>query len=480
MKDKRMKQNKWLNLGAMLLVLCLFVTGCGNKVSVKSLFESANKNADKIKSVDMDMILNMECKIESEDASMTMGMDLDANIKAEQEKGTYIEGEAKVNMLGTDMTVPVKSYTILDGDNTLVYSYNPSADSWTYEEKEADDTENFSKGLAGMDFSKIYNNLELQKDLEDYNCKKCYKVTGEFKGSDVKGLIGMLGDSLEESGIDADSAEYFKADAEFYFDKSSKNLTGMKMDFAGSDWEKLMSSSSDGNSMSTLLGEDTKMSMSVFEVEIKLNDTDNYKFELPDDVKKEAQKTGDADIDALLDLEGDEETDLDDEDSELEEEDSKILDSDLDAAKGIFKLEGEESSFSDVFAKLDAAGWAYDTEINDSETVAADDFGILIFSKGEKSISVWVTNSGSEEKSYKDCEVTGVSDSNIDNGILELDGGIQIGSSYEDVIGVFGDAGDVYEDDNFKSLEYEYQEAKLTISIMDDAVSGIDLETETN
>lgn len=302
MKEKRMKRNKWLGLGAMLLVFCMLATGCGSKVSVKSLFQSAGKSADKIKSVDMDMVFKLECKIGAENASMTMGMDMNANIKSEQKKGACVEGEANVNFLGTDMKLPVKSYTVLDGEDTLVYSYDSNEDSWTYEKKDTRDAENLSKGIAGMDFSKVYDKLELQKDLEDYNGRKCYKVTGEFKGSDVEGLIEMLGDSLEESGIDADSAEYFKADAEFYFDKSSKNLTGMKVDFADSDWEKLMSnSSSAGNDMRVLMGEDAKISMPVFEVEIKVNDTDNYTFKLPDDVKKNAQKA-DGD-DALPDLE---------------------------------------------------------------------------------------------------------------------------------------------------------------------------------
>lgn len=292
-----MKRRKSVVLAALLIVLCMIATGCSQKVTVKSLFENANKNSKKMDSVDMDIIMDMECKIEAAGASTTMGMNFDINAKAENEKGVYIDGEASINMMGSDMSVPVKAYTVMGKDENTVYTYDPTTEKWLYD---TTDAQNMNMNIAAEDYSKMYEQLTLAEETEEYNKKECYKVSGEIKGSDISSVMEKLETEFKDTGIDADAMEELTLKADFYFDKEKKDLVGVKFDFSDSDWDKILKSAS--SELEESIGSETSMTMSEFTMEIKLNAGSDYKFKLPSDVKEEAVKSDEA-AEELLELE---------------------------------------------------------------------------------------------------------------------------------------------------------------------------------
>lgn len=284
-----MKRRKSVVLAALLIVLCMIATGCSQKVTVKSLFENANKNSKKMDSVDMDIIMDMECKIEAAGASTTMGMNFDINAKSENEKGVYIDGEASINMMGSDMSVPVKAYTVMGKDENTVYTYDPTTEKWLYD---TTDAQNMNMNIAAEDYSKMYEQLTLAEETEEYNKKECYKVSGEIKGSDISSVMEKLETEFKDTGIDADAMEELTLKADFYFDKEKKDLVGVKFDFSDSDWDKILKSAS--SELEESIGSETSMTMSEFTMEIKLNAGSDYKFKLPSDVKEEAVKFDEA------------------------------------------------------------------------------------------------------------------------------------------------------------------------------------------
>lgn len=284
-----MKQRKRIVVGALLVVFCMAMTGCSQKVTVRSLFENANKNSKKMESVDLDILMDMECAIGAQGTSATMGMDFEINAKAENEKGAYMEGEGTVELMGSQISVPVKSYVEMGKDENKVYTYEPTSGQWIYDTTEAAD---MNLNLAAEDYSKIYKKLTLEEETTTYNEKECYKIAGQIQGSDISGLIEKLETEFSDTGVDAKAMEELKLNAEFYFDKESKNLAGATFDFSDSDWDQMLKEAS--SDLEDSLGAGTTMTMSKFTIEVRMQENSDYQFELPSEVTKEAVRSDEA------------------------------------------------------------------------------------------------------------------------------------------------------------------------------------------
>lgn len=471
-----MKRWKRMTLGALLAAVCILAMGCGKEVTVKSLFQDANKNTKDAKSIDMDVLLDLECKMEAENAATSMEFHFDVNAKMEVEKGLYMDGDAEIDLFGTNMTVPVKSYTVLDEEKSTVYTYDPNTDSWSYAEKDAEEND-FAEDVVGYDFSKIYDELTLADELEDYHDKKCYRVSGKVKGAELSDLIENIEEELQQNQLDEDALEYLTAEITFYFDQKTKDLSGMYLDFSDSDWEKLSESSNTSDEMG-MFGKDAKFNVPEFSMEIILNSHDDYKFKLPKDVKDQAVEDESKSENVLMNLGEDADTDTDtdnDTDGDSQSNGDAVLDKKLEIAKGNFKIDGKSYQLQSRANVLEEDGWVFDTEYNDSDMIPAEDYEIVSFSKDDKYISLYVFNESGEEKSYKECGLAGVYNTDMEAAVLELDSGIKVGSSYEDVVAVLGEPEDVYEDENYKSLDYVSAsgEISLEISFYDNIVSSI-------
>lgn len=470
-----MKRWKWLTLGMLLAAVCMLTMGCG-KVTVASLFQEANKNAKDAKSVDMDVLFDLECKMEAENAATGMEFHFDLNAQAENEKGLCVDGNAEISLLGTEMTVPMKSYTVLGKEKNTVYTYDPNTDSWTYAKKDTE--EDFAKDIVVYDYSKISDKLTLAEGMEEYHDKKCYSVSGQIKGSELSDLFKNMEEELQQYQLDEDALEYLTADLTFYFDGKTKDIAGIYFDFSNSDWDKLSedSKTADEIGMSGLFGGDAKLNVPEFSLEIIVNSYDDYKFELPADVKEQAVEDESKSENVMMNLGGDTDTDVDTEpDTNNQSNGDAVLDKSLDIAKGNFKIDGKSYQLKEGIDALEGEGWVFDTEYNDSDMIPAEDYEVLFFTKNDKSISLYIVNEASEEKSYKECSMYGVYDSDTESSSLELDGGIKIGSSYDDVVAAFGEPEDIYEDGDYKSLDYVSAsgDVSLEISFNENIVSSI-------
>lgn len=474
-----MKLWKRITLGALLAAVCILAMGCGKEVTVKSLFQDAHKNTKDAKSIDMDVLLDLECKMEAENAATSMGFHFDVNTKMENEKGLYMDGDAKIDLFGTNMTVPVKSYTVLGKEKSTVYTYDPNTDSWSYAEKDVDEND-FTEDIVGYDFSEIYDKLTLADELEDYHDKKCYSVSGKVKGAELGDLIENIEEELQQNQLDEDALEYLTAEITFYFDQKTKDLSGMYLDFSGSDWDKLSENSNASDEMGMgMFGKDAKLNVPKFSMEIIVNSYDDYKFKLPEDVKDQAVEDESKSENVLMNLGEDTDTDTDTDDDNQSNGDA-VLDKKLEIAKGNFKIDGKSYQLKSLANVLEEDGWVFDTEYNDSDMIPAEGYEIISFTKDDKFISLYVLNESDGEKSYKECDLAGVYNTDMEPAVLELDGGIKIGSSYEDVVAVLGEPEDIYESDDYKSLDYQSAsgEVRLEIDFGDNIVSGIMLTTD--
>lgn len=286
-----MKRSRWFGLGAVLLAISMLVMGC-RKVSVESLFRDAGKEMGKMKAIDMDVVMDIECEVKNDGNSILGGLSVHGNLKEEINKGGYFEGGSTINLLGSDITAPIMAYRVKEGDSTLTYLYRTNGDYWTCEKTESRD---LSEELTDIDGSQIMDKLKLETNTTDYNGRKCYKVTGKIEPAADEKLMESFEKVLEEGNIDSDLAKYLKANVEIYFDKDSGSLAGVKIDLSDSDWDKLRDDASFDEDTVIFSGKDGKKAPAIV-LEIKLNDAGDYKFRLPEEIEKNSVKTEDGNI----------------------------------------------------------------------------------------------------------------------------------------------------------------------------------------
>ena len=274
------------------VALCLVVgglmtsalTGCGKKVTVESLFTDSKSASTDCKSADITLGMNVDGSVSiDESTSMDIKLNADLGVKAENEKGAYINGKVSMNAMGVSKDIPIESYTTLDGDSALSYSYDSESDTWTKTESDVDESLNSSmlEKFNKLDYSKIYKSLVLSDKTEDFNGTEAYHVSGDISGADMKDLITEISKIADEaydtSAIEDADLSGLVISTDFYFSKKDSQLLCVKLDLSKTDFAKLAGSESS-----------TSMLFDEFSITITVNGMNNYTYEVPSDVKDNA------------------------------------------------------------------------------------------------------------------------------------------------------------------------------------------------
>lgn len=123
-------------------------------------------------------------------------------------------------------------------------------------------------------------------------------------------------------------------------------------------------------------------------------------------------------------------------------------------------------------------GWALSDMTSDKTTIAANDYDFVYFEKGDYTVSITLTNDTDADLPYDKCKITEVyvsSSGDYNKGVpVCLPGGIQVGSTYEQVLAAYGKPD--YESEYTTDVYYGYGPAdaeSLTISINVDKETGL-------
>lgn len=283
----RMKKsfNKKVILGLVVGgLMTSALTGCGKKATVESLFTDYKSACTDFKSADITLGMNVDGSVSiDESKSMDIKLDADLDVKAENEKGACINGKVIVNAVGVSQDIPIESYTTLDGDSALLYTYDSENDTWTKTESDVDESLNSSmlEKFNKLDYSKIYKSLVLADKTEDFNGTEAYHVSGDISGADMKDLITEISKIADEaydtSAIEDADLSGLVISTDFYFSKKDSQLLCVKLDLSKTDFAKLADSESS-----------TSMSFDEFSITITVNGMNNYTYEVPSDVKDNA------------------------------------------------------------------------------------------------------------------------------------------------------------------------------------------------
>lgn len=429
-----------ISTGIVCVMTTVLFSGCATKATPENLLRDMEKNAEKTKSAMMNMKMSMEMSSDSGDISMEIDMDMESTASPE---ASHAIGKVSAGMSGMNFDVELETYSVTEGEEYATYTL--MEDQWTREvsdaEELADEVDRITENMA-----EYADRFELSESPVTVNDQDCYELTGELDGD----LIGdmMQTDMMDDfSGYDIDESVFsnmvFPCRIAIYQDSILPARVYVDM-----------------TDTFTSLMEDAGISISECYMDITFMEYDTVdEITVPEEALSEA-----IDVDDAGDGSG-----LSDDDGSLYSSEVKPAEPvEPDSALGddwtSYTVQVNETviSFPCSADQLEEAGLKLDTEYTPEDyMVNAGEYELAWFmDESGDSIMVDMVNTGTEAKEIKDCQVgTIYADAHsMINGSLKVifPGGIQIGSSEEELLSACGDPDDSYDDDEYGSSYFWY------------------------
>ncbi len=152
---------------------------------------------------------------------------------------------------------------------------------------------------------------------------------------------------------------------------------------------------------------------------------------------------------------------------------NKDLSSDMKSAQ--VQVDGKVLTLPTTYKELTDLGWKLASDFSEDDIVESDDFEFVYLEKDNSTLNVTLYNKTDEDKPYKDCEIW---DIYVNETYFEeepanvcLAAGIQVGSTYKDVIAAYGEPD--YVSSYTYSSYYAYMLDEITYSITIDNETGL-------
>lgn len=152
---------------------------------------------------------------------------------------------------------------------------------------------------------------------------------------------------------------------------------------------------------------------------------------------------------------------------------NKELSSDMKSAQ--VQVDGKVLTLPTTYKELTDLGWKLASDFSEDDIVESDDFEFVYLEKDNSTLNVTLYNKTDEDKLYKDCEIW---DIYVNETYFEeepanvcLAAGIQVGSTYKDVIAAYGEPD--YVSSYTYSSYYAYMLDEITYSITIDNETGL-------
>lgn len=433
------KQRRVLALGLTAAVTAGLITGCGTKATPENLLRDVKKNAEKTESVLLNYKMEMAMGDGTNDISFVMDMNMETVTEPEAAHG---KGTVSMNISGMDFSVETETYAVQEDDRYVTYTL--VEDQWI---KEADDdgevtgeVDNIADGME-----EYADQFTLAEDLVTVNGRECFELTGELDGDLFSEMLQAdMTDSLSGYGIDEEmlSDMVFPCTIDIYKD----SILPARLYFDVTE------------SMAPMMA-DSGVTLSDCYVDMTFMEYDTVdEITVPEEAVSSAVDSGSA---GALDLPQD---DTFGDDSVVTPAEPAEQNDALGDSWESYTVQVNDTvvTLPCTIADLEAAGVKMDTEYTPSDYIVnAGEYELAWFESPEgDSIMVDMINKGSEPKEIKDCLVGSVyvDNYNMEEGDLTVifPGGIQIGTSEDDLLAAYGEADDVYEDAEYGNSYYWY------------------------
>ena len=419
------------------------LSGCGTKATPENLLRDMQKNAEKTESALLNFKMDIAMGDGTDDVSLGMDMNMETTTEPEASHG---KGTVSISMSGMDFSVEMEMYSVQEDGEYVTYTL--MEDQWTKEV--SDDGEMTGEVDSIADNVEEYaDQFELAEDLVTVNDKECFELTGELDGDLFSEMMqtDML-DSLAGYGIDEEALSdmMFPCTIDIYKD----SILPARLYFDMTE------------SMAPLM-EDSGVTVSECYVDMTFMEYDTVEeITVPDEAVSAAEDGSDSGLDLPQDDTYEDESVVTP--AEPAEQSSELGDS---WESYTVQVNDTVITLPCTIADLEAAGVKMDTEYTPSDYIVnAGEYELAWFmvDSGD-SIMVDMINTGSEPKEVKDCLVGSVyadAYSMTEGGLTVIfPGGIQIGTPEADLLAAYGEADNVYEDEEYGNSYYWYGDDML-------------------
>lgn len=444
MEGKGMKKQKRLMaLGITAAMAAGLLSGCGTKATPENLLRDMQKNAEKIESALLNFKMDIAMGDGTDDVSLGMDMNMETTTEPEASHG---KGTVSISMSGMDFSVETEMYSVQEDGEYVTYTL--MEDQWTKEV--SDDGEMTGEVDSIADNVEEYaDQFELAEDLVTVNDKECFELTGELDGDLFSEMMQTdMMDSLAGYGIDEEALSdmMFPCTIDIYKD----SILPARLYFDMTE------------SMAPLM-EDSGVTVSECYVDMTFMEYDTVEeITVPDEAVSAAEDGSDSGLDLPQDDTYEDESVVTP--AEPAEQSSELGDS---WESYTVQVNDTVITLPCTIADLEAAGVKMDTEYTPSDYIVnAGEYELAWFmvDSGD-SIMVDMINTGSEPKEVKDCLVGSVyadAYSMTEGGLTVIfPGGIQIGTPEADLLAAYGEADNVYEDEEYGNSYYWYGDDML-------------------
>ena len=437
------KQKRLMALGITAAMAAGLLSGCGTKATPENLLRDMQKNAEKIESALLNFKMDIAMGDGTDDVSLGMDMNMETTTEPEASHG---KGTVSISMSGMDFSVEMEMYSVQEDGEYVTYTL--MEDQWTKEV--SDDGEMTGEVDSIADNVEEYaDQFELAEDLVTVNDKECFELTGELDGDLFSEMMQTdMTDSLAGYGIDEEALSdmMFPCTIDIYKD----SILPARLYFDMTE------------SMAPLM-EDSGVTVSECYVDMTFMEYDTVEeITVPDEAVSAAEDGSDSGLDLPQDDTYEDESVVTP--AEPAEQSSELGDS---WESYTVQVNDTVITLPCTIADLEAAGVKMDTEYTPSDYIVnAGEYELTWFmvDSGD-SIMVDMINTGSEPKEVKDCLVGSVyadAYSMTEGGLTVIfPGGIQIGTPEADLLAAYGEADNVYEDEEYGNSYYWYGDDML-------------------
>ncbi|MBM6803076.1 hypothetical protein H6B07_10440 [Mediterraneibacter glycyrrhizinilyticus] len=437
------KQKRLMALGITAAMAAGLLSGCGTKATPENLLRDMQKNAEKTESALLNFKMDIAMGDGTDDVSLGMDMNMETTTEPEASHG---KGAVSISMSGMDFSVEMEMYSVQEDGEYVTYTL--MEDQWTKEV--SDDGEMTGEVDSIADNVEEYaDQFELAEDLVTVNDKECFELTGELDGDLFSEMMQTdMMDSLAGYGIDEEALSdmMFPCTIDIYKD----SILPARLYFDMTE------------SMAPLM-EDSGVTVSECYVDMTFMEYDTVEeITVPDEAVSAAEDGSDSGLDLPQDDTYEDESVVTP--AEPAEQSSELGDS---WESYTVQVNDTVITLPCTIADLEAAGVKMDTEYTPSDYIVnAGEYELAWFmvDSGDY-IMVDMINTGSEPKEVKDCLVGSVyadAYSMTEGGLTVIfPGGIQIGTPEADLLAAYGEADNVYEDEEYGNSYYWYGDDML-------------------
>ena len=436
-------------MGMAAVMAATLLSGCGmKKATPDNLLQDMAANAEKTKSVLMNMKFEMNMADETDSVSISMDMDMESTADPE---ASYGKGSVNLGMSGSSVGTEMEMYTAKEGDQYVTYTL--AKDEWTKDTADAGDVLGNVGSMTG-NIADYADKFELEKSLADVNGKKCFELTGELSGDIFTEMLqSNMMDSFSGYGLDEEAVAdmVFPCTIDVY--KDSVLPARLYFDLAPA-FEPMLA--------------EAEVTASDCYIEMTFLEYDSVDEIVVPDEALSAGESGDS----IGDIGGSVES------AEPAERNPELGD---DWESYTVQINDKVVTLPCTIADLEAAGVTLDASYTPEDyAVNAGEYELAWFvDDNGNEIMVDMVNNTDGALELKDCQVGGISVDSYDlksGGLTVLfPGGIQIGSAGADAIAAYGEPDSTYEDDEYGNSYHWYAENSYDNSCDIDTEAGTGL-----